>query len=162
MGDTGPCGPCSEILIDQGEQMACGPECEPGVCDCDRFLELWNLVFMQFNRKEDGTMEPLPAPSIDTGAGLERIAAVLQKVPSNYDIDIFQDIIGVIEQISGHSHGRDPDKDVSIKVIADHGRAATFLISDGVMPSNEGRGYVLGNRGAFSASGGRGRACCYV
>ena len=143
MGDTGPCGPCSEILIDQGEHMACGPECSPGVCDCDRFLELWNLVFMQFNRKEDGTMEPLPAPSIDTGAGLERIAAVLQKVPSNYDIDIFQDIIGVIEQISGHSHGRDPDKDVSIKVIADHGRAATFLISDGVMPSNEGRGYVL-------------------
>jgi len=143
MGDTGPCGPCSEILIDQGEHMSCGPECEPGVCDCDRFLELWNLVFMQFNRKEDGTMEPLPAPSIDTGAGLERIAAVLQNVPSNYDIDIFQDIIGVIEQISGHSHGRDPDKDVSIKVIADHGRAATFLISDGVMPSNEGRGYVL-------------------
>ncbi|NIQ91478.1 MAG: alanine--tRNA ligase, partial [Deltaproteobacteria bacterium] len=143
MGDTGPCGPCSEILIDQGEHMACGPHCEVGVCDCDRFLELWNLVFMQFNRKEDGTMEPLPAPSIDTGAGLERIAAVLQKVPSNYDIDIFQDIIGVIEQISGHSHGGDPDKDVSIKVIADHGRAATFLISDGVMPSNEGRGYVL-------------------
>ncbi len=143
MGDTGPCGPCSEILIDQGEHMACGPECAPGVCDCDRFLELWNLVFMQFNRKEDGSMEPLPAPSIDTGAGLERIAAVLQKVPSNYDIDIFQDIIGVIEQISGHRHGGDPEKDVSIKVIADHGRAATFLISDGVMPSNEGRGYVL-------------------
>ena len=143
MGDTGPCGPCSEILIDQGDHMACGPDCEPGVCDCDRFLELWNLVFMQFNRKEDGTMESLPAPSIDTGAGLERIAAVLQNVPSNYDIDIFQEIIGVIEQISGHSHGDDPGKDVSIKVIADHGRAATFLISDGVMPSNEGRGYVL-------------------
>ncbi|UCE84200.1 MAG: alanine--tRNA ligase [Deltaproteobacteria bacterium] len=143
MGDTGPCGPCSEILIDQGEHMACGPDCAPGVCDCDRFLELWNLVFMQFNRKEDGSMEPLPAPSIDTGAGLERIAAVLQKVPSNYDIDIFQEIIGVIEQLSGHSHGKDPEKDVSIKVIADHGRAATFLIGDGVLPSNEGRGYVL-------------------
>jgi alanyl-tRNA synthetase len=143
MGDTGPCGPCSEILIDQGDHMACGPDCAPGVCDCDRFLELWNLVFMQFNRKEDGTMEPLPAPSIDTGAGLERIAAVLQKVPSNYDIDIFQDIISVIEELSGHGHGKDEEKDVSIKVIADHGRAATFLISDGVMPSNEGRGYVL-------------------
>jgi alanyl-tRNA synthetase len=143
MGDTGPCGPCSEILIDQGEHMACGPDCTAGVCDCDRFLELWNLVFMQFNRKEDGSMEPLPAPSIDTGAGLERIAAVLQKVPSNYDIDLFQEIISTIEQLSGHSHGRDPEKDVSIKVVADHGRAATFLISDGVMPSNEGRGYVL-------------------
>jgi alanyl-tRNA synthetase len=143
MGDTGPCGPCSEILIDQGEHMACGPDCAPGVCDCDRFLELWNLVFMQFNRQADGTMEPLPAPSIDTGAGLERIAAVLQKVPSNYDIDLFQEIIDVIEQLSGQSHGSDSGKDISIKVIADHGRAATFLINDGVMPSNEGRGYVL-------------------
>ena len=143
MGDTGPCGPCSEILIDQGEHLACGPDCAAGVCDCDRFLELWNLVFMQFNRKKDSTMEPLPAPSIDTGAGLERIAAVLQKVSSNYDIDIFKDIISVIEQLSGQAHGRDAEKDVSIKVIADHGRAATFLISDGVMPSNEGRGYVL-------------------
>ena len=123
--------------------MACGPDCAPGICDCDRFLELWNLVFMQFNRKEDGTMEPLPAPSIDTGAGLERIAAVLQQVPSNYDIDIFRDIISVIEELSSHVHGKDAEKDVSIKVIADHGRAATFLISDGVMPSNEGRGYVL-------------------
>ncbi|MBW1981217.1 MAG: alanine--tRNA ligase [Deltaproteobacteria bacterium] len=143
MGDTGPCGPCSEIIIDQGEHMACGPECAPGVCDCDRFLELWNLVFMQFNRKDDGSMEPLPAPSIDTGAGLERIAAVLQGVPTNYDIDLFRQIIDAIEAISGHAHGRDADKDVSIKVIADHGRAATFLICDGVLPSNEGRGYVL-------------------
>jgi alanyl-tRNA synthetase len=143
MGDTGPCGPCSEIIIDQGEHMSCGPGCAPGVCDCDRFLELWNLVFMQFNRKADGSMEPLPAPSIDTGAGLERVAAVMQKVPSNYDIDLFQEVIGVIEGISGHRHGRDPEKDVSIKVIADHGRAATFLIGDGVLPSNEGRGYVL-------------------
>ncbi|HYR03717.1 MAG TPA: alanine--tRNA ligase, partial [Syntrophobacteria bacterium] len=143
MGDTGPCGPCSEILIDQGEHMSCGPKCGPGVCDCDRFLELWNLVFMQFNRKADGSMEPLPAPSIDTGAGLERVAAVIQKVRSNYDIDLFQEVIGVIERISGHRHGRDPEKDVSIKVIADHGRAATFLIGDGVLPSNEGRGYVL-------------------
>jgi alanyl-tRNA synthetase len=123
--------------------MACGPDCSAGVCDCDRFLELWNLVFMQFNRKADGSMEPLPAPSIDTGAGLERIAAVLQKVPTNYDIDLFHEIVGRIEQISGHAHGRNAEKDVSIKVIADHGRAATFLIGDGVMPSNEGRGYVL-------------------
>ena len=143
MGETGPCGPCSEILIDQGEHMACGPDCAPGVCDCDRFLELWNLVFMQFNRRADGSMEPLPAPSIDTGAGLERIAAVLQKVPTNYDIDLFHEIVGRIEQISGHAHGSRSEKDVSIKVIADHGRAATFLIGDGVMPSNEGRGYVL-------------------
>jgi len=143
MGDTGPCGPCSEIIIDQGGHMACGPRCAPGVCDCDRFLELWNLVFMQFNRRADGTMEPLPAPSIDTGAGLERVAAVMQNVRSNYDIDLFKDVIGVIEEISGHRHGRDPEKDVSIKVIADHGRAATFLIGDGVLPGNEGRGYVL-------------------
>jgi alanyl-tRNA synthetase len=143
MGDTGPCGPCSEIIIDQGEHLACGPRCAPGVCDCDRFLELWNLVFMQFNRKADGAMEPLPAPSIDTGAGLERIAAVMQKVASNYDIDLFKDVIGVIEEISGHRHGLDSAKDVSLKVIADHGRAATFLVGDGVLPSNEGRGYVL-------------------
>jgi alanyl-tRNA synthetase len=143
MGDTGPCGPCSEIIIDQGEHMACGPDCVPGRCDCDRFLELWNLVFMQFNRRQDGSMEALPAPSIDTGAGLERIAAVVQHVPSNYDIDLFQEIIGVIEHISGYAHGRHPEKDVSIRVIADHGRAATFLICDGVLPTNEGRGYVL-------------------
>ena len=143
MGDTGPCGPCSEILIDQGEEMGCGrPECAPG-CDCDRYLELWNLVFMQFNRKEDGAFEPLPKPSIDTGMGLERIAAVVQGVPSNYDTDLFTPIISYIEEISGHAHGKDSEKDVSIKVIADHSRAAAFLIGDGILPSNEGRGYVL-------------------
>ncbi len=143
MGDTGPCGPCSEILIDQGEEMGCGrPECAPG-CDCDRYLELWNLVFMQFNRKEDGSFEPLPRPSIDTGMGLERIAAVVQGVPSNYDTDLFTPIISYIEEISGYAHGKDPEKDVSIKVIADHSRAAAFLIGDGILPSNEGRGYVL-------------------
>ncbi len=143
MGDTGPCGPCSEILIDQGEQMGCGrPECAPG-CDCDRYLELWNLVFMQFNRQDDGTFEPLPKPSIDTGMGLERIAAVVQGVPSNYDTDLFTPIISYIEEISGYAHGKDPEKDVSIKVIADHSRAAAFLIGDGILPSNEGRGYVL-------------------
>lgn len=143
MGDTGPCGPCSEILIDQGQAMGCGrPDCRPG-CDCDRFLELWNLVFMQFNRKEDGTLEPLPKPSIDTGMGLERIAAVIQKVPSNYDTDLFAPMMEAIGAQAGLRYGDDPEKDVSFKVIADHGRAAAFLIGDGVLPSNEGRGYVL-------------------
>ncbi|MEJ5299554.1 MAG: alanine--tRNA ligase [Thermodesulforhabdaceae bacterium] len=143
MGDTGPCGPCSEIIIDQGEAYGCGnPDCKPG-CDCDRYLELWNLVFMQFNRKSDGSLEPLPKPSIDTGMGLERIAAVVQGMPSNYDTDLFAPIMARIEEISGHAYGTDKRHDVSIKVIADHARAATFLINDGVLPSNEGRGYVL-------------------
>jgi alanyl-tRNA synthetase len=143
MGDTGPCGPCSEILIDQGEAIGCGrPDCKPG-CDCDRYLELWNLVFMQFNRKEDGTVEPLPRPSIDTGMGLERIAAVIQKVPSNYDTDLFVPMMDRIAGLSGYRYGNEAEKDVSVKVIADHGRAASFLIGDGILPSNEGRGYVL-------------------
>jgi alanyl-tRNA synthetase len=143
MGDTGPCGPCSEIIIDQGESYGCGkPDCKPG-CDCDRYLELWNLVFMQFNRKPDGSLEPLPKPSIDTGMGLERIAAVVQGVPSNYDTDLFAPIMARIGAISGHTYGADKRHDISIKVIADHARAATFLINDGVLPSNEGRGYVL-------------------
>ncbi|SHG31268.1 alanyl-tRNA synthetase [Desulfacinum infernum DSM 9756] len=143
MGDTGPCGPCSEILIDQGEAMGCGrPDCRPG-CDCDRYLELWNLVFMQFNRTEDGVLHPLPKPSIDTGMGLERIAAVIQKVPSNYDTDLFAPMMEAIGALSGLTYGTDPEKDASFRVIADHGRAAAFLIGDGVLPSNEGRGYVL-------------------
>ncbi len=143
MGDTGPCGPCSEILIDQGEALGCGkPDCRPG-CDCDRYLELWNLVFMQFNRTEDGTLVPLPKPSIDTGMGLERIAAVIQKVPSNYDTDLFAPMMEAIGRLTGITYGSDSEKDVSFKVIADHGRAAAFLIGDGVLPSNEGRGYVL-------------------
>jgi alanyl-tRNA synthetase len=143
MGDTGPCGPCSEILIDQGEEIGCGrPDCRPG-CDCDRYLELWNLVFMQFNRKADGSMEPLPKPSIDTGMGLERIAAVIQKVPSNYDTDVFAPMREKIAQLTGYRYGEEPEKDVSVKVIADHSRAAAFLIGDGALPSNEGRGYVL-------------------
>jgi len=143
MGDTGPCGPCSEILIDQGEEMGCGsPDCKPG-CDCDRYLELWNLVFMQFNRQENGVMEPLPKPSIDTGMGLERVAAVIQKVRSNYDTDLFSPMMAKIEELSGYRHGSEPEKDVSVKVIADHSRAAAFLIGDGALPSNEGRGYVL-------------------
>jgi alanyl-tRNA synthetase len=143
MGDTGPCGPCSEILIDQGESLGCGrPDCKPG-CDCDRYLELWNLVFMQFNRTGDGVLDPLPKPSIDTGMGLERVAAVVQGVRSNYETDLFALMLQKIEEISGHRCGVDAERDVSIKVIADHSRAAAFLIGDGILPSNEGRGYVL-------------------
>ena len=143
MGDTGPCGPCSEILMDQGEAIGCGrPECRVG-CDCDRYLELWNLVFMEFNRDESGRMLPLPKPSIDTGMGLERIAAAVQGVTNNYETDLFMPIIKEIETISGHSFRESPENDVSIKVIADHSRAIAFLIGDGVLPSNEGRGYVL-------------------
>jgi len=143
MGETGPCGPCSEIVIDQGEGIGCGrPECRVG-CDCDRFLELWNLVFMQFNRDPDGALRPLARPCIDTGMGLERISAVLQGVKSNYDTDLFTPIIAEVGTISGTIYRKDPRADISLRVIADHGRASTFLISDGVLPSNEGRGYVL-------------------
>ncbi len=143
MGDAGPCGPCSEILIDQGPGIGCGrPDCKPG-CDCDRYLELWNLVFMQFNRRQDGVLDPLPRPSIDTGMGLERIAAVIQKVPSNYDTDLFTPLMKKIEELTGYKYATSPEKDVSVKVIADHSRAAAFLIGDGALPSNEGRGYVL-------------------
>ena len=143
MGDTGPCGPCSEILIDQGVEIGCGkPTCKVG-CECDRFLELWNLVFMQYNRDAKGEHSPLPKPCIDTGMGLERIAAVIQGVSSNYEIDLFQPIIQQIENICHIKYGSSRLTDTSIQVIADHMRASTFLISDGVLPSNEGRGYVL-------------------
>ena len=143
MGDTGPCGPCSEIHIDQGVDAGCGrPECALG-CDCDRFLELWNLVFMQFNRSEDGTLTRLPKPSIDTGMGLERVAAVLQGKFNNYDSDLFTPIIAELEKLSGKKYGDEPKFDTAMRVIADHARATTFLVSDGVLPSNEGRGYVL-------------------
>ncbi|MBW1914213.1 MAG: alanine--tRNA ligase [Deltaproteobacteria bacterium] len=143
MGDTGPCGPCSEIHIDQGEEMACeNPDC--GLeCECDRYLEVWNLVFTQFDRDPSGRLTPLPNPSIDTGMGLERIAAVIQGVNSNYDTDLFRAIISRMEDIGGVAYGVDRKKDLSFRVISDHARAAAFLISDGVMPSNEGRGYVL-------------------
>jgi alanyl-tRNA synthetase len=143
MGDTGPCGPCSEILIDQGEEMACGENCGIGRCDCDRYLELWNLVFMQFDRGADGTLAPLPKPSIDTGMGLERITAVVQGVHSNYDSDLLRVIIAHVEQLAGKRYGAAAGDDVSMRVIADHSRATAFLIGDGVLPSNEGRGYVL-------------------
>jgi alanyl-tRNA synthetase len=143
MGDTGPCGPCSEILIDQGEALSCGsPDCAPG-CECDRYLEIWNLVFTQFDRDSQGNLTPLPKPNIDTGMGLERIAAVVQGVTSNYDSDVFTDIICRIEDLSGRKYGEDKKQNVPFRVIADHARSAAFLLGDGVMPSNEGRGYVL-------------------
>jgi alanyl-tRNA synthetase len=143
MGDTGPCGPCSEIFYDQGTAVGCGrPECTVG-CDCDRYMEIWNNVFMQFNRSSDGTLTPLPKPSVDTGMGLERVSAVMQGVSSNYDIDILQGIIRHIERLTGKRYGAEEKDNVSMRVIADHARAVTFLICDGALPSNEGRGYVL-------------------
>lgn len=143
MGDTGPCGPCSEIHIDQGVEAGCGrDDCKLG-CDCDRFLELWNLVFMQFNRSEDGKMTRLPKPSIDTGMGLERVAAVLQGKFNNFDSDLFAPVISALEQLSGRRYGQDETTNVAMRVISDHARATTFLVADGVLPGNEGRGYVL-------------------
>jgi alanyl-tRNA synthetase len=143
MGDTGPCGPCSEILIDRGEQYGCGkPECAVG-CECDRYLEIWNLVFMQFNRDASGKMTPLPKPSIDTGMGLERVAAIIQDVPTNFDTDLIRPVIRETEKLAEKRFGESESTDVALKVIADHSRAAAFLIGDGIMPSNEGRGYVL-------------------
>lgn len=143
MGDTGPCGPCSEIIIDQGPEVGCGrKDCSVG-CDCDRYLEIWNLVFMQYNRDEKGELSPLPKPSIDTGMGLERIAAVLQGKLNNFDTDLFSGIISAISERSGITYGKDKETDVSIRVIADHIRAIGFLLSEGLIPSNEGRGYVL-------------------
>jgi len=143
MGDTGPCGPCSEIHIDRGIEFGCGrPECAVG-CDCDRFLELWNLVFMQFERDEKGNMTPLPKPCIDTGLGLERVISVLQNVPTNFETDLFVPIMEKVEQLSGRKKEASNENEVAMKVIADHSRASAFLICDGVLPSNEGRGYVL-------------------
>ena len=143
MGNTGPCGPCSEILIDRGEAFGCGrPECRIG-CECDRYLEIWNLVFMQFNRDSDGKMSALPKPSIDTGMGLERVVSVIQNVKTNFDTDLIVPIIEKVENLSERRFGESADDDVAMKVIADHARATAFLIGDGVLPSNEGRGYVL-------------------
>lgn len=138
MGDTGPCGPCTEIFYDHGDHIWGGP---PGSAeeDGDRYIEIWNIVFMQFNRQADGTMEPLPKPSVDTGMGLERIAAVLQHVNSNYDIDLFRTLIQAVAKVTGATDLSNK----SLRVIADHIRSCAFLIADGVMPSNENRGYVL-------------------
>ena len=143
MGETGPCGPCSEIIYDQGEGTGCGrSECDLD-CGCDRYLEIWNNVFTQFDRDENGKLNPLAKPSIDTGMGLERLTAVIQGVKSNYDTDLFAPIIRFVEKASDKTYGKNADNDVSIRVIADHSRAVTFLIGDGIVPSNEGRGYVL-------------------
>ena len=141
MGDTGPCGPCSEIFVDTAPDLPAVGWQEGN--DSGRYLEIWNLVFMQFERHEDGRSEPLPNPSIDTGAGLERVAAVLQGVDSNYDTDLFGPILRAVAAKAGRKYGRDPGADVSLRVIADHLRAVGFLLADGVPPSNDGRGYVL-------------------
>ena len=138
MGDTGPCGPCTEIFYDHGDHIWVGPPGSPEE-DGDRYIEIWNIVFMQFNRQADGTMEPLPKPSVDTGMGLERIAAVLQHVNSNYDIDLFRTLIQAVAKVTGATDLSNK----SLRVIADHIRSCAFLIADGVMPSNENRGYVL-------------------
>ena len=138
MGDTGPCGPCTEIFYDHGDHILGGPPGSPEE-DGDRYIEIWNIVFMQFNRQADGTMEPLPKPSVDTGMGLERIAAVLQHVNSNYDIDLFRTLIQAVAKVTGATDLSNK----SLRVIADHIRSCAFLIADGVMPSNENRGYVL-------------------
>ena len=143
MGDTGPCGPCSEVHIDRGEAYGC-KKADCGVaCDCDRFLEIWNLVFMQYSRDESGQMTPLPNPSIDTGLGLERMASILQNVSTNFETDLLMPIIKRTEALSDTEFGQSFEFDVAMKVIADHSRATAFLIGDGVLPLNEGRGYVL-------------------
>jgi len=147
MGDTGPCGPCSEIHIDRGPGF-CERENTPGhICQvnvgCPRYIELWNLVFIQYNRNPDRSLDELPAKHVDTGMGLDRVTAVLQGVRGNYDSDLLRDVIRATEELSGKHYGDDPEQDVSFCVIADHARAASFVIADGVVPTNEGRGYVL-------------------
>jgi alanyl-tRNA synthetase len=148
MGDTGPCGPCSEIHFHQGDHLPCaeaaaGRACLGPACECDRWLEIWNLVFMQFNRDAGGALTPLPRPSIDTGMGLERIAAVMQGLESNFDTDLLAPLVRRVSALAGRPYRADAEDDVSMRVIADHARATTFLIADGVTPSNEWRGYVL-------------------
>src|SRR5215831_13203442 len=148
MGDTGPCGPCSELHFHQGDHIACpeaaaGRKCLGTECECDRWLEVWNLVFMQYNRDASGVLTPLPRPSIDTGMGLERLTAVLQGKVSNYDTDLFGPLLDHVASLAGKPYRVREEDDVSMRVIADHARAATFLITDGVVPSNEWRGYVL-------------------
>lgn len=142
-GPTGPCGPCSELYYDQGESFGCDdPNCAVG-CECDRYVEYWNLVFMQYNRDEAGNLNPLPNKSIDTGMGLERIAAILQGVKTNYETDELIQLIRMAEEITSKKYGEDEPVDIALRIIADHARSIIFMISDGVLPSNEGRGYVL-------------------
>lgn len=142
-GPTGPCGPCSEIIYDQGEEYSCGkPDCAVG-CDCDRYLEIWNLVFMQFDRDVSGKLTPLPNKNIDTGMGLERLASVVQNVPTDFETDLFSPIIGKVCAIASVQYGMDKKKDAAVKVISDHVRASAFMIADGILPTNEARGYVL-------------------
>jgi alanyl-tRNA synthetase len=142
-GDSGPCGPCSEIHYDFGIEAGCGkPECKPG-CDCGRFSEIWNLVFTQYNQDRDGKRAPLPKPNIDTGMGLERTAAMLQGVTSVYETDLFIPLLKKISDLTGVKYGKSQSNDQAVRIIAEHSRGITFLIADGVLPSNEGRGYVL-------------------
>ena len=142
-GDTGPCGPCSEIHYDVGQEFGCGqPGCGPG-CDCGRFIEVWNLVFTQYDQQPDGQRLPLPKPNIDTGMGLERIAAAMQGKASVYDTDLLTPLIDCVADLAGRRYGEDEDADRAMRIVAEHSRAIAFLIADGVMPSNEGRGYVL-------------------
>jgi alanyl-tRNA synthetase len=138
-GPTGPCGPCSEIYFDQGPEF----EGEKPGDDGDRYLEFWNLVFTQYDRQEDGSMPELPHRNIDTGMGLERIAAIMQHQGSNYEGDVLRSLIGVGERLAGVTYKQDPRADKSLRILADHSRAVTFMIGDGILPSNEGRGYVL-------------------
>ena len=140
---TGPCGPCSEIYFDRGLKYGCGsPDCKPG-CDCDRFMEIWNNVFSQFNNMGDGTYEELTQKNIDTGMGLERLACVMQGVDNMFEVDSIRKVLDKVCTIAGKTYGEDKNNDISIRVITDHTRSAMFMISDGVIPSNEGRGYVL-------------------
>jgi alanyl-tRNA synthetase len=148
MGETGPCGPCSEVHFNQGDSLPCaeveaGRPCLGVECECDRWLEIWNLVFMQYERDAAGKLTPLPAACVDTGMGLERVTAVVQGKLSNYDTDLFQPLIGAVARRAGTSYGGSEEGDVSLRVVADHLRATTFLIGDGIVPGNEGRGYVL-------------------
>ena len=148
MGDTGPCGPCSEIHYFQGDRVPCPDEANGGTClgvecECDRWLEIWNLVFMQYDRGANGALDPLPAPCVDTGMGLERVSAVVQGHLTNYGTDLFTPLLAAVAARAGRTYGRDDRDDVSMRVVADHLRAMTFLVSDGVLPGNEGRGYVL-------------------
>jgi alanyl-tRNA synthetase len=143
VGPVGPCGPCSEIIYDQGPSFSCGkPDCKVG-CSCDRYLEIWNLVFMQFNRDEEGRLVPLPKQNIDTGMGLERLTSVVQGVRTDFETDLFLPLISRACDMTGHTYGSNPRGDMAVRVISDHLRAISFMIADGILPSNEGRGYVL-------------------